>query len=275
LNNSRFVLQDSSEFENRGAVEASGLGANQALFSIDAYRSVGENDPRLEVFDNYGSIRLQGAGQVLDLISARDATVAVNRTNALIASSAANAGAMSASGEHATILNQGTVEITGTGAVAMNGRQGATLINDGVINLGVAGTANPEGMVAMQSDGSAVLNNRRGGVINIHAPNSFAFKSAAGSGRIINNGLVHVHGTGSGLFADSSTQGGVSVENDLSYTAPSPNSLALSGYTIGTNADGSAGTLVLEQGGLIVDVDVDTGFTRGTDARTVALDSRP
>jgi putative surface-exposed virulence protein len=46
----------------------------------------------------------------------------------------------------------------------------------------------------------------------------------------------------------------------------------VSGYTVGTNADGSAGQMMLHAGGALVDVRVDTGFTRGTDNSQVRLE---
>lgn len=167
-------------------------------------------------------------------------------------------------------MNQGTLTVTGDGAVAMDGRRGATLLNDGVINLGTATESAGRGLIAMKSDASATLNNRRTGVINIHSADSFAFQLGAGGGRLINNGVVNIYGAGSDMHADAPTQ----AVADAGLGAPDIGWQAqrsISGYTIGTNADGSAGQLALHDGGTLQDVDVDTGFTRGTDASKVTL----
>ncbi len=174
-----------------------------------------------------------------------------------------------AEGNNATLLNQGTLTITGDNAVAMRGERGATLINDGTINLGALADNGGRGMVAMSSDGSATINNRRGGVINIHGSESFAFRmDTAGQGRLINNGVVNIHGRDSGIFADATTAAADRPGTpDLGWQAPR----GVRGYMVGTNADGSAGQLVLHDGGELLDVAVDTGFTRGTDASSLLL----
>ena len=72
--------------------------------------------------------------------------------------------------------NDGIMNISGTGAVAMEGDKNAQLVNNGTINLGTAGTTDT-GMIGMQLDvnatADAVIENN--GTINIFANDSFAF----------------------------------------------------------------------------------------------------
>ena len=268
ISGTSFALRDRAEVENEGRILARDLAAGSALF--DAVTGAwGTDRDAIDVLDNRGYIQLDGDhGSVLRLVADSQASHAVNRNGASIQSSARNSALLHAEGAYATLFNQGTLTVTGDGAVAMRGARGATLINDGVINLGTATDNRGRGMVAMQSDGSATLNNRRSGVINIHAADSFAFKIApGGSGRLINNGVVNVYGQGSGVHADADSAAADRPGDDLGWQAPR----GIRGYTVGTNADGSAGQLVLHDGGQLHDVTVDTGFTRGTDASHVVL----
>lgn len=263
-----FALTGMAEFENHGTVNASGA-LNQGSLVHAVTARVGNERDIIEAFDNHGLITLEGNARVLTLVAESHASAGINRAGAQIISHAQRQSAMHAEGAQATLINQGTLTVTGDGAVAMSGARGATLINDGVINLGVAGGNNGQNMVAMQSDGSATLNNRRGGVINLHADNSHAFQmGASGGGRLINNGQVNVYGNGSGVHADQPTQDADRPVPDLGWQAPR----GVSGYTVGTNADGSAGRMMLHEGGELVDVRVDTGFTRGTGDSQVRLD---
>lgn len=262
-----FVLGGMSEFENHGTITASGSFAQGALVNANTAR-VGNDRDVIEAFNNHGSLILHSDAGVLALVADTHASTGINRMGGQITSHARGQSALYAEGAQATLLNQGTITVTGDGAVAMSGTRGATLINDGVINLGVAGGNNGQNMIALQSDGSATLNNRRSGVINIHADNSHAFKMGSnGGGRLINNGQVNVYGSGSGVYADAATQGTDRPAPDLGWLAPK----GISGYTVGTHADGSAGQLVLHDGGALADVTVDTGFTRGTPESQIRL----
>ncbi|MDM6730149.1 autotransporter outer membrane beta-barrel domain-containing protein [Citrobacter braakii] len=182
-------------------------------------------------------------------------------------------------------INDGTMNISGSGAIGMKGSQNAQLVNNGSINLGTAGT-DETGMIAMQLDANAtadaVIENN--GAINIYAKDSYAFSRLGANGRIINNGTVLLEGTGSGLVKESgvtvegSGTGGNGTETHAaSYTLPTDPTVApvqskglrssVSQYTIGTSASGTAGTLTADYVDL-GDVDVDTGFTAGTAATT-------
>jgi len=239
ISGTSFALRDRAEVENEGRILARDLAVGSALF--DAVTGAwGTDRDAIDVLDNRGHIQLDGAnGSVLHLVADSHASHAVNRSGASIQSSARNSALLHAEGTYATVLNQGTLTVTGDGAVAMRGARGATLINDGVINLGTASNNQGRGMVAMQSDGSATMNNRRGGVINIHAADSFAFQIAAGgSGRLINNGVVNVYGQGSGLHADADSTAADRPGGDLGWQAPR----GIRGYTVGTKR-GSAGAI--------------------------------
>lgn len=264
-----FTLRERAEVENQGRVVARGLAGGTFLW--DAVTGPwGRDREAIEVLDNVSQIQLEGAtGGVLKLVADSHASHVINRRGASISSSAGGQAMLYAIGSQATLLNQGTLNVTGDGAVAMRGERGALLLNDGTINLGTATDAGGRGMIAMQSDGSATLNNRRGGVINIYAADSYAFQiGAAGTGRLINNGVVNLYGQGSALHADANTANADLPGNDVAWQAPR----GISGYTVGTQADGSAGRLVLHDGGMLQDVAVDTGFTRGTDASQMHLE---
>lgn len=263
-----FVLGGMSEFENHGTLTASGVLHQGALVHANTAR-VGNDRDIIEAFNNHGTLTLHSDARVLALVADTHASTGINRIGGQITSHARGQSALHAEGAQATLLNQGTITVTGDNAVAMSGARGATLINDGVINLGVAGGNNGQHLVALSSDGSATINNRRTGVINIHADNSHAFKMGPnGGGRLINNGQVNVYGNGSGVHADTPTQDADRPAPDLGWQAPK----GISGYTVGTNADGSAGQMVLHEGGALTDVTVDTGFTRGTADSIIHLD---
>ncbi|WP_417642805.1 autotransporter domain-containing protein [Enterobacter kobei] len=181
-------------------------------------------------------------------------------------------------------VNDGTMNISGNGAIGMKGSQNAQLVNNGTINLGTAGTTE-SGMVAMQLDAKAtadaVIENN--GAINIYAKDSYAFSKLGENGRIVNNGTVTLAGEGSGLIQQSAvpmegkgTGGNGTETHAATYTLPTDPTAAtqstglrssINQYTVGTSANGSAGTLTASHVD-IQDVNVDTGFTAGTAATT-------
>lgn len=190
-------------------------------------------------------------------------------------------------------INDGTITIDGKGAIAMRGGAGAQLINSstGVINVGTEGTTNTN-MTAMQfsseaTDSSVIQND---GTINIYASNSAAFANM-GAGHVVNNGTVYIdpNVTGSSIMASSSTNKtlsgtGEGADGDTTdythYTAPTTASSSasasasndLTGYVVGTSADGSAGKLMVSNASMN-GVSVNTGFTAGTDATSVTFDN--
>ncbi|EBX1352807.1 autotransporter adhesin BigA [Salmonella enterica subsp. enterica serovar Okatie] len=194
--------------------------------------------------------------------------------------------------------NDGTMNISGNNAYGMYGSQNAQLVNNGTINLGEEGTTDT-GMVAMAlnsgATADAVIENN--GTINIYASDSYAF-SVEGAGHIVNNGTVVIADdvTGSGLIkqGDSVNVEGINGNNGnntevhyTDYTLPddpantsvntagsttSDASNSLNGYVVGTNADGSAGQLKVNNASMN-GVGINTGFTAGTADTTVTFDN--
>ncbi|ELS6199623.1 TPA: autotransporter adhesin BigA [Salmonella enterica subsp. enterica serovar Oranienburg] len=199
-------------------------------------------------------------------------------------------------------VNDGTMNISGNNAYGMYGGKNAQLVNNGTIELGTEGTTDT-GMVAMALDSNAtadaVIENN--GTINIHADNSYAF-SVAGAGHVVNNGTVVIDDnvTSSGLIkqGDSVNVEGTNGNNGNSdevhyanYTLPDtpvePESNAvssataggstnasnnLSGYVVGTSADGSAGKLKVSNASMN-GVEINTGFAAGTADTTISFDN--
>ncbi|HFT8987161.1 TPA: autotransporter domain-containing protein, partial [Escherichia coli] len=197
--------------------------------------------------------------------------------------------------------NDGTMNISGTNAVAMEGDKNAQLVNNGTINLGTEGTTDT-GMIGMQLDANAtadaVIENN--GTINIFANDSFAFSVLGTEGHVVNNGTVVIADgvTGSGLImqGDSVNVEGMNGNNGNNtevhygdYTLPdvpdtntvsvTPGSDAvdggmnnLNGYVVGTSADGSAGKLRVNNASMN-GVGINTGFTAGTADTTVNFDN--
>ncbi|EBX8706749.1 autotransporter adhesin BigA [Salmonella enterica subsp. enterica serovar Indiana] len=197
-------------------------------------------------------------------------------------------------------VNDGTMNISGNNAYGMYGGKNAQLVNNNTINLGTEGTTDT-GMVAMALDknatADAVIENN--GTINIYANNSYAF-SVAGAGHVVNNGTVVIADgvTGSGIIkqGDSVNVEGTNGNNGNSdeahyadYTLPgtpvepSSNTTSgsaagdtsgasnnLNGYVVGTNADGSAGKLMVSNASM-EGVGINTGFTAGTADTTVSF----
>jgi putative surface-exposed virulence protein len=189
-------------------------------------------------------------------------------------------------------INDGTITIDGKGAMAMRGGAGAQLINSstGVINVGTEGTTNTN-MIGMQFSSEANANSviQNDGTINIYASNSYAFANM-GAGHVVNNGTVYIDPTvtGSAIIAPTSTSTVISGTGDgadgdttdyTHYTAPTTASSSsasttndLTGYVVGTSADGSAGKLMVSNASMN-GVSVNTGFTAGTDATSVTFDN--
>ncbi|MFP2679028.1 autotransporter domain-containing protein [Escherichia coli] len=197
--------------------------------------------------------------------------------------------------------NDGTMNISGNNAVAMEGDKNAQLVNKGTINLGTEGTTDT-GMIGMQLDANAtadaVIENN--GTINIFANDSFAFSVLGTEGHVVNNGTVVIADgvTGSGLImqGDSVNVEGLNGNNGNNtevhygdYTlpdVPSSNTVSvtpgsdeadggmnnLNGYVVGTSADGSAGKLKVNNASMN-GVGINTGFTAGTADTTVSFDN--
>ncbi|EBT7128535.1 autotransporter domain-containing protein [Salmonella enterica] len=198
-------------------------------------------------------------------------------------------------------INDGTINIDKTGNVAMSAHGSAKMVNNGEINLGTKGTTQT-GMVGMQLESDAksdaVIENN--GTINIYASNSYAFSQLGSNGHIVNNGTVYIDDsvTGSGFIKQSgktiegSGENGDGTEvhyvdfiapteptiNDGMATVTTGDSAGssttnnLSGYVVGTSADGSAGKLKVSNASMN-GVEINTGFAAGTADTTVSFDN--
>ncbi|ECI4149445.1 autotransporter adhesin BigA [Salmonella enterica] len=198
-------------------------------------------------------------------------------------------------------INDGTINIDKTGNVAMSAHGSAKMVNNGTINVGTEGTQQT-GMVGMQleSDAKADAVIENNGTINIYASNSYAFSQLGSNGHIVNNGTVYIDDsvTGSGfikqkdkIIEGSGEYGDGTEVHYVDFTAPteptiddSSTTMAtgdtstssgtnnLSGYVVGTSADGSAGKLMVSNASLD-GVEINTGFTAGTADTTVTFDN--
>ncbi|EIJ6121651.1 autotransporter adhesin BigA, partial [Salmonella enterica subsp. enterica serovar Rubislaw] len=198
-------------------------------------------------------------------------------------------------------INDGTINIDKTNNVAMSAHGSAKMVNNGTINVGTVGTTQT-GMVGMQLESDAksdaVIENN--GTINIYASNSYAFSQLGSNGHIVNNGTVYIDDsvTGSGFIKqDGKTIEGSGENGDgtevhyVDFTAPTEPTITdgtttvttsdsadssatnnLSGYVVGTSADGSAGKLMVSNASMD-GVGINTGFAAGTADTTVSFDN--
>ena len=221
-----------------------------------------------------------------------------NQADGIINYDADNGHAVNFSGYNNYVAeNDGEMNISGNNAYGMYGGKNVQLVNNGTINLGTKGTTDT-GMVAMGLDANAtadaVIENN--GAINIYASDSYAF-SVAGAGHVVNNGTVTIDDsvTGSGLIkqGDNVNVEGTNGNNgnstevhyadytlpdvpDASATSGSSSSSSetndLTGYVVGTSANGSAGQLKVSNASMN-GVEINTGFAAGTADTTVSFDN--
>ncbi len=196
-------------------------------------------------------------------------------------------------------INDGTINIDKNNTIAMNAHGSAKMVNNGTINIGSEGTSHT-GMVGMQlaSDAKADGVVENNGTINIYANNSWAFSKLGSNGHIVNNGTVYIDDSvnGSGLIKQSGTvmegsgEGGDGTEvHYVDFTAPEEPTITpyddshsssvsrndgmnnLNGYVVGTNADGSAGKLMVNNASM-KGVEINTAFAAGTADKTASFD---
>ena len=191
--------------------------------------------------------------------------------------------------------NQGTINVQGNNAVAISG--GSTsyivnLVNSGTINVGTEqgqiDDTNGTGLIGIKGNGSkTTINNTADGVINVYADNSYAFGGTTKA--IINNGEINLLcDSGCGIYAPGTTytneDGAADIAIPDADTAPSQGNIPtppadpnapqqLSNYIVGTNADGSSGTLKANNLVIGDNVKVGTGFTAGTADTTIVVDN--
>ncbi|HBD3681661.1 TPA: autotransporter domain-containing protein [Escherichia coli] len=253
-------------------------------------------------FINDGTIDVSAKSLVVSANNAGDQNAFFwNQDNGVINFDHDSASAVKVTHSNFIAQNDGIMNISGTGAVAMEGDKNAQLVNNGTINLGTAGTTDT-GMIGMQLDANAtadaVIENN--GTINIFANDSFAFSVLGTVGHVVNNGTVVIADgvTGSGLIkqGDSINVEGMNGNNGNSsevhygdYTlpdVPKPNTVSvtsgsdeaggsmnnLNGYVVGINVNGSAGKLKVNNASMN-GVEINTGFTAGTADTTVSFDN--
>ncbi|HCT9128989.1 TPA: autotransporter adhesin BigA [Escherichia coli] len=191
--------------------------------------------------------------------------------------------------------NAGVINVQGDNAVGISG--GTTsytvkLVNSGTINVGTEqgqldGT-NGEGLIGIKGNGKdTTINNTQTGVINVYADNSWAFGGQTKA--IINNGEINLLcDTGCDIYAPGTTgtqkdhNGTADITVPEASTTPSQGNVPtppadpnapqlLSNYTIGTNSDGSSGTLSANNLVIGDNVSVNAGFSAGTADTTVVV----
>ncbi|MCZ9277688.1 autotransporter outer membrane beta-barrel domain-containing protein [Escherichia albertii] len=191
--------------------------------------------------------------------------------------------------------NAGVINVQGDNAVGISG--GTTsytvkLVNSGTINVGTEqgqldGT-NGEGLIGIKGNGrETTINNTQTGVINVYADNSWAFGGQTKA--IINNGEINLLcDTGCDIYAPGTTgtqndhNGTADITVPEASTTPSQGNVPtppadpnapqlLSNYTIGTNSDGSSGTLSANNLVIGDNVSVNAGFSAGTADTTVVV----
>lgn len=194
------------------------------------------------------------------------------------------------------IWNTATGVINGINpdAPLINLGRGYNFGNQGTINVGTEqgkedGT-NGTGLIGIKGNGKATtINNTADGVINVYADDSYAFGGQTKA--IINNGEINLLcDSGCDIYAPGTTgtqndhNGTADIVIPNASTAPTEGNIPtppadpnapqqLSNYIVGTNADGSSGTLKANNLVIGDNVKVDTGFTSGTADTTVVVDN--
>ncbi|HBA7658292.1 TPA: autotransporter domain-containing protein [Escherichia coli] len=304
FNNSGKLILDNS----KNAIRFQGSNANATLYNtgemtLDAALGAGaiHYDDGASQFINKGVVDAKVTVAVSTAGATESDAFLWNQEGGVINFDKDNASAVKFTHSNYVALNDGEMNISGNNAVAMEGDKNAQLVNNGVINLGTEGTTDT-GLIGMQLDANAtadaVIENN--GTINIFANDSFAFSVLGTEGHIVNNGTVVIADgvTGSGLIkqGDSVNVEGVNGNNTevhyTDYTLPdTPNSYTtspvsettdggsgdggsnnLNGYIVGTNVDGSAGKLKVNNASMN-GVGINTGFAAGTADTTVSFDN--
>lgn len=170
-----------------------------------------------------------------------------------------------------TFVNNGSITVTSldaTGAVALSGQNNTTLVNNGTINLGEKDYSiadNGTNLVAFKAVGNNVTAYNQG-IVNINANDSYVFdRNGTTTAHLVNTGQV--------LIRDGVTRWGmVKGESESVVDTTSVYQNTVSDYTIGTLANGSAGQMAINHA-VLQDVNIDTGFTTGSDAQVQSFDN--
>ncbi|HBL5107443.1 TPA: autotransporter adhesin BigA [Salmonella enterica subsp. enterica serovar Typhimurium] len=232
---------------------------------------------------NSGSAVEGGENTIINLTRANDSLTQVNSGTITATNGYSAITTVNGSNDPKWIWN------TATGVI-----NGINLVNSGTINVGTEqgkedGT-NGTGLIGIKGNGNATtINNTADGVINVYADDSYAFGGKTKA--IINNGEINLLcDSGCDIYAPGTTgtqndhNGTADIVIPDATTAPTEGSIPtppadpnapqqLSNYIVGTNADGSSGTLKANNLVIGDNVKVDTGFTSGTADTTVVVDN--
>ncbi|HHT8253858.1 TPA: beta strand repeat-containing protein, partial [Citrobacter braakii] len=177
--------------------------------------------------NNKGTIINETGGQIVHNANSETQDLTIQCTVEKPCLAAMGGGVVTA--HEATATNKGTITINDSG-VGMYADSG-TVINKGTINLEntttpVSGTP----LIGMAATYGGTVINDTTGVININAGNGQAFYTNGTGGTIYNSGTVNLNASGASMGSTP--------------TASAPDAVQhVSGYVLGTHADGSAGTL--------------------------------
>ncbi|EIS3380797.1 autotransporter adhesin BigA [Salmonella enterica] len=190
--------------------------------------------------------------------------------------------------EDATLTNSGSAVEGGENTIInlTRANDSLTQVNSGTITAtnGYSAITTANG-----SNDPKWIWNTADGVINVYADDSYAFGGKTKA--IINNGEINLLcDSGCDIYAPGTTgtqndhNGTADIVIPDATTAPTEGSIPtppadpnapqqLSNYIVGTNADGSSGTLKANNLVIGDNVKVDTGFTSGTADTTVVVDN--
>ncbi|GAS31723.1 hypothetical protein NGUA31_01013 [Salmonella enterica] len=288
----KLTFTAASTVNNAGTVKNGSVDKNGTLNNLEGgVMTLMDNGLWSGAFNNWGTVNSDA-----DIATGGDGHTLYNGTtgviNGQITTSKNNGGSKA--------INDGTINIDKTNNVAMSAHGSAKMVNNGTINVGTEGTTQT-GMVGMQLESDATANAviENNGTINIYASNSYAFSQLGSNGHIVNNGTVYIDDsvTGSGFIKQSGKTIEGSGENGdgtevhyVDFTAPteptddsgtttvtngdstSSGTNDLTGYVVGTSADGSNGKLMVSNASMD-GVEINTGFTAGTADTTVTFDN--
>ncbi|EHB7298842.1 autotransporter adhesin BigA [Salmonella enterica] len=190
--------------------------------------------------------------------------------------------------EGATLTNSGSAVEGGENTII-----NMTRVNDSIsqVNSGTITATNGYSAITTTNGSNSPkwIWNTADGVINVYADDSYAFGGKTKA--IINNGEINLLcDSGCDIYAPGTTgtqndhNGTADIAIPDATTAPTEGSIPtppadpnapqqLSNYIVGTNADGSSGTLKANNLVIGDNVKVDTGFTSGTADTTVVVDN--
>ncbi|ECF6072813.1 autotransporter adhesin BigA [Salmonella enterica subsp. houtenae] len=294
----KLTFSAAATVNNAGVIKNGSVDKGGTLNNLEGgIITLGDNSLWSGTFNNWGTVNSDA-----DIATSGSGHTLYNGTtgviNGQITTSKNNGGSKA--------INDGTINIDKTNNVAMSAHGSAKMVNNGTINVGTEGTSQTN-MVGMQleSDAKADAVIENNGTINIYASNSYAFSQLGSNGHIVNNGTVYIDSSvsGSGFIKqdgktiEGSGENGNGTETHyVDFTAPtvptiddgmaaasaahssssSSSSSAdmnnLSGYVVGTNTDGSAGQLMVNNASMS-GVEINTGFTAGTADTTVSFDN--